>query len=84
MAEADAKDRDAAEELLNVFDGVTDGLGVAGAIRKENAIGLEIENVLGRSCGRDDPHVAMVVDEESQDILLDAKVVGYDTKLSRV
>jgi hypothetical protein len=40
MAEADAENGDAAKELLNIFDGVADGLGIAGAVRKEDAIGI--------------------------------------------
>src|ERR1700676_1836209 len=84
MAEADAKDRDAAEKLLNILDGVTDGLRVAGAIRKEDAIRLEFENVFGGSLRGDDPDIAVVIDEKPENILLDAEIVGRNAKLSSV
>jgi len=84
MAEADAKDRDAAEEFLNVFDGVPDRFGVAGAIRKENAVRLEIENVLGRRLRGDDPGFAVMVHEQTENVLLNAEVVGHNTQFARV
>ena len=84
MTEADAKDRDASEELLNIFDSVADGLGVAGAIREEDTVWLEVENVFSGSLGGDDPNVAMVIDEQPQNILLDAEIVGCDTEFTRI
>jgi len=84
MAEADAKHWHSAEELLDVFDGVADRLGIAGAIRKEHAVGFEIEDVLGRRLRGDDPNVAVVVNEKAQDVLLNAEVVGGHAEFSRV
>jgi len=84
MAEANAKDRDASEELLNVFYSVADGFRIAGAIRKEDAIRLEVENVRSRCLRGDDPNVAMVIDEEAENILFDAEVVGCDTEFAPV
>ena len=84
MAEADAEDGDAAEELLNIFDGVADGLGITGSVREEDAIGLEFHDVFGGRLRGHDPDIAVVIDEKAQDILLDAEVVGRDTEFARV
>jgi len=84
VAEADAEDGDAAEELLNIFDGVADGFGIAGSVRKEDAIGLQFHDVLGGRLRRHDPYVAVMIDEKAQDILLDAKVVGSNAEFARV
>jgi hypothetical protein len=84
MAEADAEDGDAAEKFLNIFDGVADGFGVAGAIRKENAVGLEIHDVLGGRLRRHDPDIAVMIDEKAQDILLDAEIVGGNAEFASV
>ena len=78
MAEADAENRDAAEEFLDICDGVRDRFGIAGTIREKDAVRLERENIFGGSFRRDDGDVAAVVDEEAENILLDAVVVGDD------
>jgi hypothetical protein len=84
VAEADTEDGDAAEELLNIFNGIADGFGITGTVRKENAIGLEFHDVL-RGCLRGhDPDVAVVIDEKAQDILLDTEVVGSDAEFAGV
>ena len=57
MAEADAEDGDATKEFLNIFDGVADGLWIAGAIGKKNAVWLEIENVLSAEFARGRPRL---------------------------
>ena len=59
MAEADAEHWHSAEEFLDVFDGVANRLGIAGAIRKEHAVGFEIEDVLGRSLRWNDPDIGI-------------------------
>jgi hypothetical protein len=58
MAEANTEDRNAAEELLNILDGVADRLRVAGTIRKKNSVRLKVENVLGRRLRRNYPEAA--------------------------
>ena len=40
MAKADTENGDATKKFLNIFDGVADGLGIAGAIGKENSVRL--------------------------------------------
>ena len=84
MAEADAEDGDAAKKLLNIFDGVPDRLRITGAIGKKNAIRFEIENVLGAGLRGDDPNIAMMIDQQAENILLDAEIVGGNAKFGRV
>jgi hypothetical protein len=84
VAEADAENGDAAEKLLNIFDGVAYGLGVTGAVRKENAVGLQFHDVLSGHLRRHDPDIAVMIDEKAQDILLDAEVVGSNAEFARV
>src|ERR1700722_20643351 len=78
MAEADAENRDSAGELANILDGVGDGLGIAGTVRKKNTVRLQREDVFGGGSCRDDGHIAAMVDEKPEDVLLDAVVVGDD------
>ena len=40
MAKADTENGDATKKFLNIFDGVADGLRIAGTIRKEHAVRL--------------------------------------------
>src|SRR5271163_1856725 len=84
MAEADAEDRDPAEKLLNVFDSIANWFRIARAIGKEDAIRFEVENILGRCLRRYDPHFAMMIDQQAQDILLDPEIVRQNTEFSRV
>jgi len=84
MAEANAEDGHAAEEFLDVFDGVADWLRIAGTVGKEHTIRFEIEDVLGAGLRRDNPNIAVVIDEEAENILLDAEIVGGDTKFGLV
>ena len=80
MAETDAEDGNAAEEFADVFDGVADGLRVAGSVREEDAVGPHVENVLRGGLRRNDPGFAMMVGEETEDVLLDAEVVGHNAE----
>jgi hypothetical protein len=79
VAEADAEDGHAAEELANVIDGVVNGLRVSGSVREEDAVGFHREDVFGGCFRGDDGDVAIVIDEQSQNVLLDAVIVGDDT-----
>src|SRR5208282_6579123 len=45
VSEAGAEDRDASEQLADIRDGVRDRLRIAGAIRQENTVRLQRENV---------------------------------------
>ncbi len=60
VAEADAEDRHAAHHVANGADGVVDRLGVAGAVREEDAVGLERQHVFGRGFRRNHGHAAIL------------------------
>ncbi len=76
MAETNAEDRDAAGKLSDAFLRVGNGLRIAGAIRKEHTIRAEGEDVFCGSFRRDDSDFAVMIDEQTQNVLLDAKIVG--------
>src|SRR5438046_2495602 len=57
-------------ERPNCIDRVTDGRGVAGSVRQENAIGFEGSHLLGRSRRRDDGDAATVSHEQAQNVAL--------------
>ena len=84
MAEADAKDRNAAEELLDIFDGIAHRLRIAGTIGKKNTVGLEVENVLRTRLRGDNPNIAVMIDQQTENVLLDAEIVGRYAKFSQV
>src|SRR5579863_9023374 len=79
VAEANAKDWDAPQQLTNVCDGVAYGLGIARAVREEDAMRFDREDVFGGSLRGDNGDITVVVNKEAQDILLDAEVVRDDT-----
>src|SRR6202034_1452551 len=78
VAETDAENRDAAGQPADIFDGVRDRLGIARAVREKNSVRLQREDVFGGGFCRDYGHVAAVVDEKAQDVLLDAVIVRND------
>jgi len=54
VAEANAEERFFADELAGGFTGVIQGLGIAGAVREENAVGAKGEDFVGRGGGGED------------------------------
>ena len=76
VAQADAEDGHAAHHVADGADGVVDGLGVAGAVGEEDAVGLEGEDVSGGGFGGDDGDAAVFAAKHAQDVLLYAEVVG--------
>ena len=77
MTETDAEHRDAPDELANIFHGVIDGLGVAGAVGEKHAVGAHAQNFFGGGVRRNDRDVAVVIHEQTQNVLLDAVIVGH-------
>ena len=67
VAEANAEDRNLADELSNVFHGVADGLGIAGTVRKKDSVGLHLQNVFGGGLRGDDVDFALVIHEQTQE-----------------
>src|SRR6266436_9720726 len=76
MSEADSKNRLSSHQAPNVVDGVRAGLGIAWAVRQEHAVGLQGQHVLRRGLRRDDRHLAAFSAQLTQNVLLDADVVG--------
>ena len=49
MAQADAEDGLLADQLANLLRLVLERLGIAGAVREEDAVGIQRQHVFGRS-----------------------------------
>ena len=81
MPEANPENGHMPNELANGFNGVADGLGIAGPIREKNPIRLQVENIFRWSPRGRDPHVAIVVHKEPQNVLLDAVVKRQNAML---
>jgi hypothetical protein len=81
VTEADSKDGNPAGQLANAFMRISDRLGIARAVRKENTVRTQRKNIFGGSIRRNDSHVAVMIDEQAKDVLLDTKIVGNDLKL---
>ena len=75
MAETDSEDRHAAQEFANRAHGVIDRLGIAGAVGEEDAVGLQVEDILGAGLGGNHRHAAALAHQHAQNVLLDAEVV---------
>ena len=71
-------------EAADGLDRVVDRGGIAGAVREEDAVGLEREDVLRREVDAGhDREPAPRVDEAAQDVALDAEVEDDDVVLRR-
>jgi hypothetical protein len=84
VPEADAEDRNVAGELANIFMGVRNRFGIAGTVREKDAVGLEVENVFGGSVRGNHGDVALMIDEQTQNVLLNSKIVSDDAKFASV
>ena len=78
VAQADAEDGHLAEQLLDLGVGAFDAVGVAGAVGKEDAVGMGVEHLFGRRVPRHHGHAAAHAGEVFQDAVLHAAVVGHD------
>ena len=76
MAEADAEDGRAAEQLADVGDLRFERLGIAGAVGEKHAVGLERQHVFSGSQGRNHGDAAAGVRQTPENVALDAVVVG--------
>src|SRR5215472_19203811 len=77
MPEANPKNRYFSDELLDIFDRIADWLGIARSVRKKKAVGLQAQGLIGRSAGRHDPHFAVMIDEQPQNVLFDAVIESH-------
>ena len=81
VAKAYAEDRHTTRKLSNRFVSVDHGLGITGPVREENAVWLQRHNVFGGGVGGHDHHVAVMIHEQSKDILLNPVIVGDNLEL---
>src|SRR5207244_1353773 len=85
VPEADPEHGHLAEELGDDLARAGYGVGVAGAVREEDAVGTEGEDVAGGRGRRDDTDAAAGADQVAQDVELDAEVVGdHEVRLPAV
>ena len=84
VAQANAEDGHPTGEITNVFMRVRYGLWVAGAIRKEDTVRTQREDIFRGSVGRNNGDVAVVVDKQAENVLLDAEVVSNNLELLAV
>jgi hypothetical protein len=75
VAEANAKHRDAPDELANIFDGVIDWLRIAWTVRKKHAIRTHAQDLFRCGLRGHDRNFAVMIHEQAQNILLDAEIV---------
>ena len=80
MAEADAEHRLLADELLDFFHTARHVGGVAGAIRQEDAVGVQREDVFRFRVRRHDGQLATFVMHRFQNVALDAEIHGDDVR----
>ena len=81
MPQADAKDRHLAQERMHGFDGVADGSRIAGAVREEDAVWLELENVVRRRIARHDGNPEAGLRKMAKDVPLHAVIDGDDVPI---
>src|SRR5580698_674769 len=76
MAQTDAEDRSLSGKLANAFLRVCHWLGITGTVREEDSVGIHRQYVLGRGLRGDNRNAAILLREHTQNILLDAVIVG--------
>src|SRR6266481_9426284 len=84
VPQADSKHGNMANELLNIFHGVVDGFRIAGAVRKKHSVRFHFQDVFRGGLRGDDIDFALVIDEQAQNVLLDAVVVSDNTMFARL
>ena len=78
VPQADAEGRIAGfHQLARGGDRVIAGLRVAGSVREEHAIGLELPDLRGRRLRRHHRHTAAALGQHPQDVLLHAVVIRH-------
>src|SRR5262252_7013823 len=84
VAQTNPKDWPASHQPTDVVDCVGAGLGITGAVRQEDAVGLQPQHIFSGRLRRDDRHFAAFGAQLSQDVLLDSKVIGDHVKPRRL
>src|SRR5690554_6038560 len=81
MSETDAENRNVGlEEFRDRIDRVRAGLGIAGTIRQEDALGIHFEHALGRRLRRYHGDTTSLIGHAAQNAALDAEVVCNDVQ----
>src|SRR5579862_6682165 len=78
MAEADAKNRLLADQIADLLSLILKRFGIAGAVRKENAVRVERQDVFGRCKSRHHGNAGADLHQTPQDVPLDPVIVGDD------
>ena len=82
VPEADAEYRNLLlENLPHGLDGIGAWLRIAGAVREEHAVRVHGKDVLCGSGCRNNCETAAVLRENTEDVALDAEIIGYDVEL---
>ena len=76
VAQANAKDRHLADQLLHLLVGLHHGIGVARAVGQKDAVGVHVENLTRGRVPRHDGEVAAGADETLQNAALHAAVIS--------
>src|SRR5262245_14307251 len=84
MTQTDTKNRLFSNQSPDVFDGIVEGLGIAGAIGEKNPIGLQCQYVGSRRCRWNNRYLGTASSEVAQDVRLDSKVISDDMKRTRL
>ena len=83
VTEANAEYRDATDELANIFDSVINRLGIAGPIGKKHAIGTHFQDFFRCGLRRHDADFAVMIDEQAQNVLLNAEIISDYFEIAR-
>ncbi|MPM56949.1 hypothetical protein SDC9_103766 [bioreactor metagenome] len=82
VAEADAEQRNLADQFADVFNRVAHGGGVGGAVRQEQHLRLQRQRVFGGRGRREDGDAHVVRRQPAQDVVLDSEVEGDHVELA--
>jgi len=80
MAEADAEDRDLAQNTDDRFDRIIEHGRIARTVADEQAVGFKVENLLSRRVRRQDRHADAALAEVAEDVGLGAAVHGHNVQ----
>ena len=83
VPEADAENRRAAHELADVVMHIRERGRIAGAVGKEDAVGLQREHVLGGKIRRHHAHAEAFLPQPAEDVRLHSEIIRDDLVLHR-
>ena len=80
VTEAYPENRFLADQLLDVLFSIGNGIGIAGAVGKKNAVGIQGQYVFGRHRRRNYFHLTARLGQVAQNVELDPIIIGHDKK----